>query len=69
MKFRWPFSREIKPVLIDDVPAAELLSKELDEQAGETGMKLLASVAHSYVLAGQIRERLADGVVLELRGR
>ncbi len=69
LSFRWPFSPKIEPVLPEKIPAAPLPSEELDRQAGETGLKVLNSIALSWELSSRIREKLADGVVLELRGR
>jgi hypothetical protein len=69
MGIRWPFSPKIKPVLEQEVTPAPLVDEELDRQAGEAGLKMLASVALSFELSGRIRDRLAEGVILELRGR
>ena len=66
---RWPFSPKIKPVLSEDIKAAELPSKELDRQAGEVGLKLLREVALTFETSSRIRERLAHGAIKEIRGR
>lgn len=66
---RWPFSPKINPVLPDNIKAAELPSKELERQAGEAGLKLLREVALTFETSSRIRERLALGVIKEIRGR
>lgn len=66
---RWPFSRKaIEPVLPHNVDAAELPSKELERQTDEAGLKLLAAVSDAMLVSSQIRERLATGVLNEVRG-
>jgi len=66
---RWPFSPKIEPVLPENIQAAELPSKELDRQAGETGLRLLREVALTIELTSRIREKLSGNVILEVRGK
>lgn len=68
MKFRWPFSPRIKPVLPEDVETAPLLDPAKEKEAGEIGMRVLNEIAETFVLSSLIRERLAAKVITEVRG-
>jgi hypothetical protein len=70
VSFRWPFSpKKIKPVLSENVVSSPLPDEEKRVVADALGMQILGEVMHTFELSGLIREKLADGVLLEVRGK
>lgn len=72
MKFRWPFSPEIKPVLppeASSVEAAPVPDKKKDMEADGLGLMALGEIAKTWELSSRIRERLVQRALDDVRGQ
>lgn len=70
MNFRRLFGlKKIEPVLSENIEASPLPDKESEVVAGALGMQILSEVMQTFEISGRIRERLAEGVLLEVRGK
>lgn len=65
---RWPFTREIKPILLDEVKSAALPNRELAENAMSESISVRATILNVLETSALIREKLASNVVNEVRG-
>lgn len=65
---RWPFTREIKPVLYEDVKSADLPNRELAEDAASEAISVRQTVLRVLETSALIREKLASNVIQDIRG-
>lgn len=69
MKLRWPFSpKAMKPVLPPPVEASALPDEDRENESARLGMLTLTEIAKTFEISSRIRDKLADGVLLEVRG-
>jgi hypothetical protein len=58
----------IKPVLLEDVKAAEVPDKVLEEEQSMWALKLMAQALRTAELSGKIRQRVNEQVALQIQG-
>jgi hypothetical protein len=69
MNLSWLFRKKmVEPLHLSDVKAAPPPNPSIERERDIIGFKIQAEGLRTAVLAGQLQETLAAGVLLELRG-
>lgn len=69
MNLSWLFRRKmVEPLHLSDVKAAPPPDAGIERERDIIGLKLQRESIKTAILAGQLQETLAAGVLLELRG-
>lgn len=69
MNLSWLFRRTmVEPLHLSDIKAAPPPDENIERQRDIISLKLQREGINTAILAGQLQETLAAGVLLELRG-